>query len=61
MPVSLQRVRGKYRLMEPGGGIAKNKHGTPIDGGGHISRVKALAQLRAVNMHYREKHSRGAT
>lgn len=43
------RVRGKWRLIEPDGKIAKNKSGTPLDGGGHTSKDKALSQVRAIN------------
>lgn len=50
MPVSISKRRGKYRLVEPSGRIARGQSSDrPIDGGGHQSWEKALAQLRAVN------------
>lgn len=51
MPVSVRLRRGKYRLVEPSGQIARNRQGTPIDGGGHASLTRARAQQRAVNRH----------
>lgn len=57
MPVSVKKRGGKYRLVEPGGKIAKNKAGTAIDGGGHDSQAKAKRQADAVNM---PKELRGA-
>ena len=49
MPVSVKRLRGKYRIVEPGGKIAKTNKGHARDGGGHASKQKAMRQQRAIN------------
>jgi hypothetical protein len=49
MPVSISKRGNKFRLVEPSGKIARQDNRRPIDGGGHQSWEKALAQLRAVN------------
>jgi hypothetical protein len=50
MPISVKKVKDKFRLVEPDGSIAKNKKGTAIDGGGHSSRSDASKQARAIAM-----------
>lgn len=49
MPVKMAFKGGKWRVVEQGGAIAKNKAGTSIDGGGHRNKKNALAQVGAVN------------
>ena len=49
MPVKPVKRGDKFRLVEPGGKIAKNSSGTAIDGGGHSSRSQAQRQANAVN------------
>jgi hypothetical protein len=57
MPVTVIKTHGKYRVVEENSGqIAKNKGGIALDGGGHNTYEKALAQSRAVN---RSLHKRG--
>jgi hypothetical protein len=55
MPVSTKKVGKKYRVVEPGGKIAKNKAGTALDGGGHSSKAKAGEQVAAINMSLHRK------
>ena len=49
MPVSVQRRKGKWRLIEPSGKLARRKNGKPVDGGGHSSQEAARRQQRAIN------------
>jgi len=49
MPVSVAKRKGKYRILEPGGKIAKSKNGNPADGGGHSTKDKADRQAKAIN------------
>ena len=53
MPVRVSKHKGIYRVVETDGGIAKTKNGNARDGGGHKSRAKAEAQVRAMNMNRR--------
>lgn len=57
MPVMVAKRNGKFRVVEAETGkIATNNAGTAVDGGGHSSRARALAQVRAIN---RSLHERG--
>lgn len=50
MPVHVEKVDGKYRVVEVATGhIAKNAAGTAVDGSGHTDATKAEAQARAIN------------
>lgn len=49
MPVKVAKRKGKYRLVEPSGRIAKTPKGRARDGGGHASKEKAQRQQRAIN------------
>lgn len=56
MPVTVRRIDGKYRIVDPSSGaIERTPSGKPRDGGGHPSRAAALRQMRAMNMAYAEK------
>ena len=55
MPVSVEKRGEKYRIVEPSGKVAKNRAGTPVDGGGHETRLTAVAQARAINKHTSSK------
>ncbi len=48
MPLHVEKQKGKFRLVERDGNIAKTNSGTAVDGGGHESRAKAEAQIRAI-------------
>ena len=48
MPVSVKKVKGKYRVME-GSSIAMTDKGAARDGGGHASKAAAQAQCNAIN------------
>lgn len=50
MPVRVVKQGPKFRIVEPGGKIAKNKGGNSLDGGGHATRNKAIKQAQAVNI-----------
>jgi len=51
MPYTVRKISGKYRILKEGSGkVAKNKGGSAMDGGGHDSRQKAYAQIKAVEM-----------
>jgi len=50
MPVRVAKKGDKFRVVESSTGkIAKNRAGTAIDGGGFKSKIRATAQVRAVN------------
>lgn len=50
MPVKVRKRKGKYRVVEPSGRLARRKAGyKPIDGGGHRSKAKAKRQAAKVN------------
>jgi hypothetical protein len=49
MPVSCQKIKGKWRVTDPDGSIAKNDAGTAVDGGGHDTESRCTAQARAIN------------
>ena len=50
MPVKTVKRGKKFRVVEAATGkIAKNKSGTAIDGGGHLSKGMSNRQARAVN------------
>lgn len=50
MPVTARYRDGKWRVVETSSGrIAKNSKGTAVDGTGHDSKQKALAQASAIN------------
>lgn len=49
MPVRVEKRGGKFRVVEPSGKIATTSSGKARDGGGHTSKAKAVAQVRAMN------------
>ncbi len=55
MPVSLKKIRKKWRIVGPDGKIEKNRSGTAVDGGGSTSKTKVLAQVQAINLRLRRK------
>lgn len=55
MPATVRKIKGRWRVVEPGGALVKNKAGTPVDGGGHSSKSQAERQARAINSLQRRK------
>lgn len=52
MPLHAKKVDGKWRVVEvKTGKPATNAAGTAVDGGGHPSMAKAIAQAAAINIH----------
>lgn len=50
MPVTVRKIRGKYRIVEVGTRrIAKTPNGKAKDGGGHTDKNKALRQKGYIN------------
>ena len=49
MPVKVAKKGDKFRIVESSGKLARNKAGTPVDGGGHINTENASKQARAIN------------
>lgn len=50
MPVTVKKIKGKFRVVEAETGRpARNAAGTSLDGGGHDSEQHAKRQARAVN------------
>jgi len=55
-PVEVRRRKGLYRLyIEGTQALARNAAGTPIDGGGHKSGIRAHRQARTVNYNLYKK------
>ena len=61
MPVSALQRGNRVRVVETATGrIARNKSGTPVDGGGHSTKAEASRQVRAINSRmYGKKKRRG--
>ena len=56
MKVKDKKMGKKYRVVEAGTRkIEKKKKGTALDGGGHSSRAKAIAQEQAVNISLKKR------
>lgn len=56
MPVKVAQKGGKYRVVESATGkLAKTSGGKARDGGGHSSKAKATAQVRAINYSLHKK------
>ena len=49
MPATTKKVGTKWRVVEPGGRLVRNKKGTAVDGGGHDTETGAKRQARAIN------------
>lgn len=49
MPASIKKRGKKFRVVEPSGKLVRNRAGTPVDGGGHSSKKRALSQASAIN------------
>lgn len=49
MPVHVEKKKGLNRIVEKDGSIAKTKKGKTLDGGGHMSKTKALRQVGYIN------------
>jgi len=54
MPASVDLRDGKWRVVEPSGKVVTNKGGTAVDGGGHTSKDRAIAQAAAINLRVRK-------
>lgn len=53
MPYKIGKKGDKYRILKKStGGIAKNKSGTAVDGGGKKSKAALTPQLQAMNISY---------
>ena len=51
MPVKVEKRGIQYRVVESiGHKIAKNKNGSSLDGGGHLTKDKAIKQVQAINI-----------
>jgi len=55
MPVKVAKRRGRWRIVEPDGRIAKTNKGRARDGGGHSSKAGAQAQAAAINRSLRKR------
>lgn len=49
MPVKVENRGGKHRIVESNTGRLAMRKGSPVDGGGHASRDRAMKQMRAIN------------
>ena len=49
MPVTVKKQGSRFRVVEGSGKLARNRAGTPVDGGGHQSKLSARKQARAIN------------
>ena len=48
MPVRVKKIRGKFRVVEKSGKLARNRAGTPVSKGTK-SKKRALGQAFAMN------------
>ena len=56
MPATVSKRGEKWRVVEADSGvIVKNAKGTAVDGGGHESKYRAIAQARAVSAAHERK------
>jgi hypothetical protein len=60
MPISVDKKDKKWRLVDPSGKVAKNRSGTPLDGGGYASKEHAISQMSAINLSIRRKKGQSA-
>lgn len=49
MPAKARKIGNKYRVVHGNNKLVRNKSGGPVDGGGHKTRDKAVAQAAAIN------------
>ena len=51
MPVTIKKKGERYRIVEEDGGkLVMSRGGKPVDGGGHVRKRRAAAQVAAINM-----------
>ncbi len=55
MPAHVEKQGKKWRVVDPDGGLVKNKKGTPVDGGGFDSKDAATRQAQAINISLHER------
>jgi len=61
MPVKVMKKRDKYRVVESATGkIVRNAAGTALDGGGHRTKIRAVAQVNAINLASRRRQGKPA-
>ena len=61
MPVSVKKMNNKFRVVESRTGrVATRSNGNAVDGGGHATNAKALAQVRAINIEERRREGKSA-
>lgn len=52
MPVHTEKRGTKWRVVEKSGQLSKTEKGKSRDSGGHTSKERAIAQVRAMNRKY---------
>ncbi|KKM94067.1 hypothetical protein LCGC14_1202090 [marine sediment metagenome] len=55
MPVETKKIGGKWRVVEANTGKLAKRNGRAVDGGGHGSEGKAVAQVQAINISLHER------
>lgn len=55
MPVAFKKIGQKYRVVEKASGVVAKKNGKAVDGGGHSSKTRAIAQVQAINISTHQK------
>ena len=56
MPVTIKKRGDRYRIVEEDGGkLVMSRGGKPVDGGGHVRKRRAGAQVAAINMNMSSK------
>ena len=55
MPVATKKIGGKWRVVEANTEKLAKRNGRAVDGGGHGSEGKAVAQVQAINISLHER------
>ncbi len=55
MPVATKKIGGKWRVVETNTEKLAKRNSRAVDGGGHGSKEKAIAQVQAINISLHKK------
>lgn len=57
MPAKVEKRGDRWRVVEPDGSLV-TQNGSPVDGGGHNLKQKALDQAAAINVNERSSNGK---
>ena len=55
MPVAVKKIGRHWRVVEASTGKLAKRNDRAVDGGGHSSKEKAIAQVQAINISLHER------